>query len=214
MVVLRHRGVLILNHIALTSLRFMPALSFISFISCPSLPSLLSSALFGYSCIGFLFSFSLSFCGAILFRGRDEALGLGLDCLLEVRSCEQAAFRLSCPWAWNWLGWDGMRQDGMGGGRLHREWGGTHLRSSVLPIYPSLICVSDSGHADGDVPRDSVPETWMHRQKGETDTDGCRWDAGVGAGAVPVADRLRRWVHFVCAREGSAWDCIVHIQMR
>ncbi|KAJ7809360.1 hypothetical protein B0H13DRAFT_2150145, partial [Mycena leptocephala] len=30
-----------------------------------------------------------------------------LDYLLEVRSCERAAFRLSCPWAWNWPGRDG-----------------------------------------------------------------------------------------------------------
>ncbi|KAJ7872103.1 hypothetical protein B0H13DRAFT_2280302 [Mycena leptocephala] len=75
---------------------------------------------------------------------------------------------------------EGMRQDGTGRGRLHR--GGVVCisgpRSSVLPI-----CVSDSGHADGDVPRDFVNR--------------CRWDAAVGAGV---------WCkgHFVCAREGSA----------
>ncbi|KAJ7910169.1 hypothetical protein B0H13DRAFT_1876968 [Mycena leptocephala] len=85
----------------------------------------------------------------------------------------------------------GTGQDGMGGGRLHSTPRAGWSTSLVLPPLSPPFCVSDSGRSHGDVSRESVPETWMYRQKGETDTDGCRWDAGVGAGAVPVVDRPR-----------------------
>ncbi|KAJ7879887.1 hypothetical protein B0H13DRAFT_2278789 [Mycena leptocephala] len=43
--------------------------------------------------------------------------------------------------------------------------GGTHLPSPGLGPQILPICVFDSGHADGDVPHDSVPDTWMYRRK-------------------------------------------------
>ncbi|KAJ7912768.1 hypothetical protein B0H13DRAFT_527999 [Mycena leptocephala] len=147
--------------------------------------------------------------GVIRFGGGSEALALALDCLLEVWSCERAAFRLSCPWAWNWPGRDGRRT-----GCLHRGRGGIHFRPSVLPI-----CLSDSGHADGDVPRESVPEAWIYRQKRETEVQmgvdrrrrGCRcgcvwWIARVGVRCVVQGARR------MCKRDWRAG--VVQIQMR
>ncbi|KAJ7850544.1 hypothetical protein B0H13DRAFT_2086968, partial [Mycena leptocephala] len=94
----------IISH--LCSLRFIPpALSFISLISCPCFMlshAFVSSPLCSLCTEDLLFSF----CGGLFcFEGGSEALSLG--CLLDVRSCERAAFRLSCPWAWNWPGRDG-----------------------------------------------------------------------------------------------------------
>jgi hypothetical protein len=128
-----------------------------------------------------------------------EALALALDCLLEVRSCERAAFRLSCPWAWNWPERDGMGRNGMEGGCLHRGQGGTHLRSGPPnPPLPNLRlrlrsrrrgCASRVRFGDVDVPA----------EKGNR---GMRWDAGVDAGAVPLADRPRGCLGVWCKEHG------------
>jgi hypothetical protein len=128
---------------------------------------------------------------------------------------EWAAFRLSCPLAWNWPGRDGTRQDGTGGGCDVSTEGGTLLRSSVLPVHPSPICVSDSGHADGDGPRDSIPETWIYGQKRETEAR-MRWGAGLGA--VPRVDVYASGARGMYAqgrdRRAVHVDSVVQIQMR
>ncbi|KAJ7910187.1 hypothetical protein B0H13DRAFT_1876983 [Mycena leptocephala] len=56
------------------------------------------------------------------------------------------------------ISWDGTEGEG-----------GTHLPSPGLGPQILPICVFDSGHADGDVPRDSVPETWMYMRKRGTE---------------------------------------------
>ncbi|KAJ7894361.1 hypothetical protein B0H13DRAFT_2036522 [Mycena leptocephala] len=119
-------------------------------------------SLVGFICIGF-FPIFLSFCGGLLHFGGGS----------EVRSCERAAFRLSCPWAWNWPGRDGR------GGRYPSPISGP--RSSNPPNLRLRLRSLTWGWATRLRPGDV--DVWAG--KGKRGADGSRWDAG--AGAVPRA---------------------------